>query len=73
MPVRGFPNAIEIRLTPYPSVRSRPVDKILGREAGRVEQTPLPSLRVRPVDKILRGGGYPCREGDDDGILTMNR
>jgi hypothetical protein len=36
----GFPVVIEVCLTPLSSVRSRPVDKILGREARCVEQYP---------------------------------
>jgi hypothetical protein len=39
-PNTGFPVAIEVCLTPLPSVRSRPVDKILGREARCVEHYP---------------------------------
>jgi hypothetical protein len=36
----GSSGAIKIRLTPLPRVRSRPVDKIHGGEAGRVEHYP---------------------------------
>jgi hypothetical protein len=37
---RLYLETIEICHTPLPSVRSRPADKILGREAGQIEHHP---------------------------------
>jgi hypothetical protein len=52
------------------------VDKILRGEAGRVEQTSLPSVTTPlPSYQCIRSSGEEAIrvEGDDDGILTMNR
>jgi hypothetical protein len=56
----GFPGTIEVCLTPLPSVRLRPVDKILLEGGQMCRALPPPSVRLRPVDKILRGGVHPC-------------